>query len=366
LNYLSDHAEIVSFFGTTPILSCTIRITDRCNLNCIQCYSRSSMYSNSPILAMDQIKSIFSDLKKNEIMRLSITGGEPFTRPDMLDILELASEYGFEIYISTNGTFCDIDFSRFKNINLKIMQISLDGVGAMHDTIRGHDGAFDKSISFINQVKLANSSLSIGVAFTLMKENREHALKLYKYLGQTQTDIFSIIPVQRIGRAVDDYALDCFEQKETLEMLADHYLSSDKKVELNIMVNPALVPSTLQGMSKYKNGYLCTFPYSVAIGADGTLALCDGLLDNKECHLGNVRDGISCPFDSNKVFDILNISGSQIEGICSLCKLQSMCDGGCRADAYCASGKFVTSDIMCQQYFDNGIFPKELIRTESI
>jgi len=364
LNYLSDHAEILSFFGSTPILSCTIRITDRCNLNCIQCYSRSSKNLNSSILSLDQIKSIFIDLKNNEIMRLSITGGEPFTRPDMMDVLELASEYGFEIYISTNGTFCDIDFSRFKNVNLKIMQISLDGVGIMHDKIRGHDGAFDKSILFIDKVKTANPTLPIGIAFTLMKENREHAIKLYDYLWQTQADIFSVVPVQRIGRAVDDYALECFEQKEVFEVLANHYLSSDKRVELNIMVNPALVPNSLRNISRYKNGYLCTFPYSVAIGADGTLALCDGLLGNNECHLGNACDGISCLFNKDKVIDILNISSSQIEGVCSLCKLQSMCDGGCRADAYFASGTFIASDIMCQQYFDYGIFPKELLRTE--
>jgi len=335
-------------------------------LNCIQCYSQSSKKPNSHILPINQIKNIFDDLMKNGIMRLSITGGEPFTRPDMIDILELASEYGFEIYVSTNGTFCDIDFSRFKNINLKIMQISLDGVGSMHDKIRGHDGAFEKSISFINRIKAVNSSLPIGVAFTLMKENREHAIKLYDYLRQTRVDIFSVVPVQRIGRAVDDYALSCFEQKETLEMLAKHYLSTDKKVELNIMVNPALVPNSLRNMSKYKNGYLCTFPYSVAIGADGTLSLCDGLLDDNECHLGNVCDGISCLFDKDKVINILNISSSQIAGICSLCKLRSMCAGGCRADVYFASGAFVASDVMCQHYYDNGIFPKELLRTESI
>ena len=365
MNYLSDHAEILKCFGTTPILSCTIRITDKCNLNCIQCYSRSSTDLNSSILSISQIKDIFNDLKKHEIMRLSITGGEPFTRPDMMDILELASDYGFEIYISTNGTFCDIDFSRFKSINLKIMQISLDGVGAMHDKIRGHDGAFIKSISFIDKVKSANPAIPIGVAFTLMRENRNHAIKLYDYLKQTQADVFSVIPVQKIGRAVDDYALNCFEQKETLEMLAIHYLSSDRIIELNIMVNPALVPSPLRNLSKYEHGYLCTFPYSIAIGSDGTLALCDGLLDNNECHWGNICDGISCIFDKDEVSNILNISSSQIRGVCSLCKFQSMCDGGCRADAYFAIGDFLASDVMCQQYFDNGIFPKELLRFES-
>jgi len=313
-------------------------------------------------MTFKEIESLLQNLKEKNVMRLSITGGEPFIRSDMLDILELASNMGFEIYISTNGTFNQLDFTRFRNLKIQVIQISLDGLGEKHDNIRGQKGAFNKSIEFIKRVKEANTALQIGVAFTLMKKNVNDLIELYEYLKQLPINIFSVIPVQRIGRSTEEYALDSFELQSVLQKVADYYCTHPENIDLNLMLSPALVPEILRGKAKYGQGYICTFPYSLAVSANGVCSLCDGLLDEMNYQLCNYKEGIENMFKHNAVREVINIDTSQLTGVCSKCKLNCFCAGGCRADAYLSTGSFLSSDIMCQSYYDNGLFPVDLLK----
>lgn len=362
MQVLTEHNDILNFLGQVPILSCTIRVTDKCNLKCVQCYSNANQKSEKNIISYEEIISLLKELKNNNVIRLSITGGEPFLRADMLDILEAASNMGFEIYISTNGTIDSIDFSRLANVNLKVLQISLDGLGNVHDEIRGQKGSYEKAMSFIAKSKMVNTKIQVGVAFTLMKQNMENMISLYNVLKETAIDIFSIIPVQRIGRSVAEYSLSPFQIKDQLECIARYYCQdSNKTFQLNLMVSPALVPKCLSGVSDYFQGYLCTYPYSLAVSAEGKYSLCDGMLDDPKSIIGNIQDNLKKVFECSFVNRILNICSNELVGICGKCSFNSFCAGGCRADAYWATGSNYKSDLMCQSYYDCGIFPDEYI-----
>ena len=361
--YLSSQDDILDFFGCTPILYATLRVTGMCNLYCKHCYANASKnFDISNELSFDEYLNILNVLYSKGIRRLSISGGEPFCRKDIYDILQSASDLGFDIYLSTNGTNC-ISTDRLSKMHIKVLQVSLDGLQFTHDKVRGKEGAFLKAIDFLRDIHALNSTI-VGVAFSLMKCNCYDAIELYKFICNNKlADVFSVIPVQKLGRADKNDVLDVTDLKDILSNLADCYIDSDKSVDLNIMAPPAIVPQQLKD-TKYGKGYVCEFPYSIAINSNGDCALCDGLLNLEHFRNSNTRNNLDfCEtlFNEGYTQNWLSTSPKVLNGVCSCCVFVDMCCGGCRVDSYLNTGEFYSSDPLCQRYFDAGIFPKDYI-----
>lgn len=81
-----------------------VHITDRCNMNCAGCYSRTSARNCVADLPIEQIRIIFDELQKHHVSRIIISGGEPMLRQDISQVLSYAKEFGFEILMITNGS----------------------------------------------------------------------------------------------------------------------------------------------------------------------------------------------------------------------------------------------------------------------
>lgn len=361
--FLSSHDDIVAFFGCTPILYATIRITGLCNLYCKHCYANASSHVDvSDEFDTNEMFQLLDELRELGVGRLSISGGEPFCRKDVYDILHRASDLGFDIYLSTNGTN-NISVEKLSGCNIKVLQVSIDGLAKMHDEIRGEKGAFFRAVQFLKKMADCNTTTT-GVAFSLMRQNINEALPLFRYLHDNElANVFSVIPVQKLGRAEQSDMLSAKELKSTLETLADYYLCSNRTVELNIMAPPAIVPTSLKN-TKYSKGYVCEFPYSIAIDTKGNCAICDGLLNLREFINANIREDkkyYEHLFSSETSRKWLDTSPASLKGICQKCCFLDLCSGGCRVDSYLNTGDFHTSDPLCQRYYDSGIFPEEYL-----
>ncbi len=113
-------------------------ITDRCNLRCTHCYQEN--YTDAKDIPLEELKVIAFKLfhtlsnwgKKGDI---SITGGEPFARKDLLPFLEYldSSEHISNIDILSNGTLLTDEIAERLNklTKLQRFQVSLDGASPM-------------------------------------------------------------------------------------------------------------------------------------------------------------------------------------------------------------------------------------------
>lgn len=361
--YLSTQNEILDFFGCTPLLYATIRVTGKCNLFCKHCYANASNQIDvTNELSTTEINNVLHYLHDRGVRRLSISGGEPFCRADIYSILQQASDLDFDIYISTNG-YNDFDLKRLQSLRIKVLQISIDGLSDTHDRIRGRMESFANATRFLRKAHQLES-VTVGVAFSLMRSNMHETVSLYNYLCENNlADIFSVIPVQKLGRASQDDVLSVEELCDVLSQLADYHIQKSHGIELNIMVPPAIVPRQLAG-TKFGKGYICEFPYSIAVDPNGNCAICDGLLNLSDFRSMSVRhnedyaDGLhQC--DASKQW--LNTSPEKLSGVCSQCCFVNFCCGGCRVDAYVNTGDVYASDPLCQRYYDNGLFPSEYL-----
>ena len=84
-------------------------LTYRCNFYCQHCYVPLSYrkISEQKELKTKQVLSLLEQLKDIGCFYLGFTGGEPFIREDIMDILWGARRKGFEVLIYTNGSLID-------------------------------------------------------------------------------------------------------------------------------------------------------------------------------------------------------------------------------------------------------------------
>lgn len=110
---------------------------------------------------------------------VNITGGEPFIREDLDEIVELMFTKSPRIVISTSGWYDDrvIDLARrFPRIGIRI---SIEGMQATNDRLRGREGGFEKGVRTLRRLKEMGVK-DIGFGITVSNRNSADMLNLYE------------------------------------------------------------------------------------------------------------------------------------------------------------------------------------------
>lgn len=118
--------------------------TDRCNLKCRQC--DIWRIKPAPELTTEEWKHILAEISAwAGPVSLNFAGGEPFLRPDLVELIAFAVDQGFTVTSNTNGTLIDAAMARrLYEAGLDVLYVSLDGfTAATHDHIRNKAGLFD-------------------------------------------------------------------------------------------------------------------------------------------------------------------------------------------------------------------------------
>jgi heme d1 biosynthesis radical SAM protein NirJ len=171
----------------------------RCNLRCKHCYSISADTDFPGELSTDEIFAVMDDLRAFRVPVLILSGGEPLLRPDIFEISARARALGFYVGLSTNGTPIDEKLiDRIADANYDYVGISLDGIGAVHDSFRRQEGAFKRSL---NAVRLCRErGIKVGLRFTLTLDNAAHLPALLRLADDEGVDKFYLSHLNYAGR----------------------------------------------------------------------------------------------------------------------------------------------------------------------
>ena len=145
------------FIKNNPIYL-TYFVTNKCNLKCQHCFYWKNLNLKKRELTLEEIDKFSKNLK--DILVLNITGGEPFLRKDLPDLIKTfyINKKPIILTINTNGFLTNKIISdtekilSFYKLPL-IIEISLDGIKEDHDKVRYVEGAFDKSILTFKKLK---------------------------------------------------------------------------------------------------------------------------------------------------------------------------------------------------------------------
>jgi radical SAM protein with 4Fe4S-binding SPASM domain len=145
-------------------------VTRTCNLKCVHCYTDSRLRDYSDELTTREARAMMEDLAQFGVPALVFSGGEPLTRPDLLELVAYARELGLRPVLSTNGTLITPAMAgRLKRAGLIYVGISLDGLGELNDRFRGKKGAFDAALAGFRSCVEAGQP--VGLRLTLTKRN---------------------------------------------------------------------------------------------------------------------------------------------------------------------------------------------------
>ncbi|OGJ86152.1 MAG: hypothetical protein A2268_01625 [Candidatus Raymondbacteria bacterium RifOxyA12_full_50_37] len=117
-------------------------VTYACNLRCYYCYNCPDAGRSE--LTASQWQQVFAHLADMGCLFLTISGGEPFARSDIFEIIEGARKFSFAVSLITNGTLIDADKAK------RLSELSVVDVGVsfhaadpvIHDMLTGSAGSF--------------------------------------------------------------------------------------------------------------------------------------------------------------------------------------------------------------------------------
>jgi len=169
-------------------------VTNRCNYSCIHCFLGGDTKVREKELTVSEIQKAYNSLRK-KIGGVSITGGEPFLREDIVEICKIFQEPPFVsgIFFNTNGFAPDLITNQVKKILANapkkqkiIITVSLDGLEEMHDKIRTKKSAFKsatKTIRLLKKLEQGNPNFRVRAQCTLMEINYKDFHSLFNLIS---------------------------------------------------------------------------------------------------------------------------------------------------------------------------------------
>ncbi len=316
-----EASEPKSIFSNTRL---HLHLTNKCNLHCPHCYMKSGAALNDE-LTTDEIKKLCNEFKASGGTDVSLTGGEPTSRKDFLEIAEYISSIGMKVSVFTSGFLWNEDMvERFSKLNVEGVQISIDGYDeASNSTIRGK-GVFQRALNTIDL--FVKHRIFVKIAVTAPYEIiRKH---------QAEYISFSKALIEKYGTDAIEINYSYFFMPgrelspETISEIKDEYYKLVDKVVTSVYggIEEDAFVSNLTDCIQDSCGY-----GGLNVMANGDFYFCDRVPDvNKS---GNIRN---IPF--SRIYELMKIAeeAGRITNFkpCRDCELRFICGGGCRAEQF--------------------------------
>ncbi len=193
-NYLNtlDYAKKIFIKRPLSPIYVIFFVTERCNARCKHCFG--SFTSAEEALKTDLTLEEIEKIAKNtgNLLYLLPTGGEPFLREDLPDIINVfyKNNHLRNVGIPTNGSLTDRvvksvtrTLSLCEGLQLGV-DISIDSLHGSHDEIRGFPGLFDRAVATywaLKDLEKRHKNFRTCVEITVSHFNQDSLFETYDY-----------------------------------------------------------------------------------------------------------------------------------------------------------------------------------------
>jgi len=161
LPYAISNAERLYTEKVGGITSVMLELTYRCSEKCIHCYNEGATRNDKEIstrgdreeLTLDDYKRILDELYELGLVKVCLTGGDPFSKSFAWELIEYLYHKGIAFDVFTNGQAIVNDVERLANYYPRLVGVSIySGIPEVHDYITRIKGSWDKSMSVVRQL----------------------------------------------------------------------------------------------------------------------------------------------------------------------------------------------------------------------
>lgn len=345
---LLEHLTRGGFFGNEKpaeaVVSAYLHVTQRCNLSCVGCYSYDDQRNCLEDAPLDHIKHALDELAGAGLATLIISGGEPFLRADLPDIVAYAKrDCGIRaVTVLSNGTCMTDEALAALAPNVNCVSVSFDGCSASAPAYIREEQRFDELVAAVKAVQAAGIKEAhiIPTVHAKNVDDLKDYVRLSKDLGATLN--FSLLTC-----APDDELAALLPDEAALRKLGASIMQADEGRPIALLDTP--VGMNLMVKSNCGAGYK-----ELSIAADGTVYPCH-MLHNPKLAMGNVFTGSIREILNSEVSHSFRELNSENFFGCEGCRYGRICGGGCRARSLFASGDLESKDPYCtmtQEFYD--------------
>jgi radical SAM protein with 4Fe4S-binding SPASM domain len=323
-------------------------MTYACNYRCGICFTDAGRSSPNELTTREALVTV-EKIHAAGVHDLILSGGEPFLREDIFDILAHMAKFGITARIASNGSLLTPEiFKRLRNETLtKSFQISLDTVetdfySQFHNS---SDGMFNKVLENLRYIKKLGFHTTVSVRLTPQTlPGISRLIDLAFQEGWSTVTLHCPVHTRRIENA---YSQDA-DLISRLDPVFEHFC----KLPLLWLVETYIpwaeyhpVFHRLQKKLRVVHRGCRAGRDRLTINPTGSISPCV-CMDVLEVYIGNVRqDDLQDVFQNSSVCKLFR--DPMEHGICTSCPNITKCGGGCRATAFALTGRLDAEDMSC-------------------
>jgi radical SAM protein with 4Fe4S-binding SPASM domain len=315
-------------------------LTLACNLRCRHCASAAGLPRQNE-LTLDEALAICDQFPPLAVQEVDFTGGEPLMRPDWWRIAARVKELGITTRIVTNGLpLVPSTVDRLREVGISTVGVSIDGLEATHDDIRGRPGLWRRVVAGIERALQAG--VPVGVITAVNARNLHELpalLSLLESIGVSHWQLQPNLPRGRSGESPDLH----LSERQYLELGAFFRDEQPKAKGKGFTIVPAdslgyFTELDILPELPWRGCHAGLF--TVAIMSDGRVKGCltmpDDMIegDLRQDDLWDIwfRDGA---FSYTRQFSV-----DKMGPHCRGCALAEQCRGGCTAMSYVCTDSY--------------------------
>ena len=344
-----DSDQNYQYYKNRHVQSIIWSITGKCNFRCRHCYMDAPDQTFEELSTEEAFKLI-DQMNECGILRVDLTGGEPFVRKDFWQLVDRILSYKITIgMIYTNGWLLnETVLNEFERRNIKPeFSISFDGVG-WHDWMRGIPGAEKAALRALQLCKEHGFYTNIEMCIHRGNQNAlAQTIDTLREVGVYRIKTASVMPTDLWRNHSDGNAFTKQEYMEAMIRYIPQYYKSGRplKVMLSsvIYLDPEkpydILPESYDGTEKCLNCNLCeSARWTCYITPEGRLLPCMPMTSRPEQSLfpkvqdiglkRGLKDSFYMKFIDTRIKDLLAVNQE-----CASCEYRFKCGGGCRANA---------------------------------
>jgi len=327
-----------------------------CNLRCKHCLV-SAGTSLKKELTTEEIKQIVDEAVKLGVKRFYITGGEPFIKDGIFELITyITKKKNRDLIVLTNATlFDDKKIEALKKVmNPKLLlQVSLEGPNAeIHDKLRGK-GSFDAAVAGIK--RLVGIGIVPIISTAISKYNEKEIGRTSRFLSKLGIQEHNILWMHAKGRGADNVN-ELLVPSENIAQTMRKLKKTYKEQEV-ILDNIESLKVRVRAKRGRKND-LCNNCYEkICVNSDGHVYPCASLNGDPHFDAGSVRKkALKDIWLDSKIMARGRANSVHKKPGCRDCYLEFFCGGGCTSHSYYASevatgkGSVTAGDPYCSTY----------------
>ncbi|MDZ8227292.1 nif11-class peptide radical SAM maturase 3 [Nostoc sp. ChiVER01] len=319
-------------------------ITLKCNLACQHCGSRAG-HTRANELSTAEALDLVKQMAKVGITEVTIIGGEAFLRPDWLEIAQAITSSGMLCGMTTGGYGITLDTARrMKEAGIKVVSVSIDGLEATHDRLRGRQGSWQWAFKTMSNLKEAG--IRFGCNTQINRLSAPEFPRIYEHLRDAGIFAWQIQLTVPMGNAADnsEILLQPYELLDVYPMIA-RVAERAKREGVQVQAGNNIgyygpYERMLRGGDAWSFWQGCSAGLStIGIEADGAIKGCPSLPTTAYTG-GNIRDYSLRTIIEETEELRFNLGAdtpkgtSHLWGFCKTCEFAELCRGGCSWTAH--------------------------------